>query len=46
MSKKRFEAQQLEIIYLEATDVLTTSTDAFDGEWVPIGSGNNDDLLM
>ena len=46
MSKKRFEAPQLEIIYLEPTDVLTTSTGAFDGEWVPIEFGNNDDFLM
>lgn len=41
MNKKRFEAPIAEVIYLNATDVLTASTDPFDGEWVTIG-GNND----
>ena len=32
MSKKKFEAPIAEIIYLDAGDILTTSTGAFDGE--------------
>ena len=46
MSKKRFVAPKLEIIHLEPTDVLTTSSGSFDGEWVPIEFSNNDDFLM
>ncbi len=41
MSKKKFEAPKAEIFYIEATDVLTTSTDSFDGAWVPIGASDN-----
>ncbi|MBR2466565.1 MAG: hypothetical protein IKB38_06520 [Clostridia bacterium] len=37
MSKKKFESPKVEIIRLDATDILTSSTDPFDGEWVPIG---------
>ena len=37
MSKKKFKAPIAEIIYNEAADVLTASTDAFEGAWVPIG---------
>lgn len=43
MSKKKFEAPKLEIIQLEAADILTTSADAFDGEWVPIGASDNEE---
>ena len=37
MNKTVFEAPITEIIDIEATDILTASTDPFDGEWVPIG---------
>ena len=37
MSKKKFEVPVAEIIHLISADILTTSTDPFDGEWVPIG---------
>ena len=46
MSKKKFVAPIAEIIYLSPTDVLTTSTGAFDGEWVPLDFSNNDDALI
>ena len=42
MSKKKFEAPVAEIIHLSSADILTTSTDPFDGEWVPIGGNSNE----
>ena len=49
MSKKKFEAPIAEIIYLDAGDILTTSADPFDGEYVPIGGRSvdeNNDFLI
>lgn len=37
MRKKKFEAPIAEIIYFDESDILTASTDSFEGEWVPIG---------
>ena len=37
MRKKKFEAPIAEIVYIEVADVLTTSSESFDGEWVTIG---------
>lgn len=42
MSKKKFEAPIAEIIHLSSADILTTSTDPFDGEWVPIGGSDEE----
>ena len=42
MRKKNFEAPIAEIIYLSSADIITTSTESFDGEWVPIGGNSND----
>ena len=38
MNKKKFEIPTAEITYFEAVDILTSSTEAFDGEWVSIGN--------
>ena len=46
MSKKKFEAPIAEIIHLSSADILTTSTDPFDGEWVPIGRSIEDDIVF
>ena len=45
MSKK-FEAPIAKIVYSEASDVLTASTAAFDGVWVPIGRSIEDDIVF
>lgn len=37
MKKANYVEPKMDIITLQITDILTTSTDAFDGEWVPIG---------
>lgn len=47
MRKLKYAAPELNIVALEAADIITTSTDAFEGEWVPIGGGSiEDDLLF
>ncbi len=47
MSKAKYVEPTMEIIQLETVDIITTSTDAFEGEWVPIGGGSiEDDLLF
>lgn len=43
MSKKIFESPKMEIIRLHTADIITTSTNAFDGEWVPIGASDNEE---
>ena len=43
MSKKKFEAPKMEIIRLFTEDILTSSTDPFDGIWVPIGRQSDSD---
>ena len=40
MSKKKFESPKMEIVRFHTEDILTTSTEAFDGEWVPIGGSD------
>ena len=34
---KTYEEPIVDIIILNSADILTSSTDAFDGVWVPIG---------
>jgi len=48
MSKKKFESPKMEFIRFHAEDILTTSTDPFDGIWVPIGKSitDTDDIPM
>ena len=46
MSKKKFEAPTAEIIFLSSADIITTSTESFDGEWVPIGRSIEDDIVF
>lgn len=49
MSKKKFETPTMEIIRLHTADIVTTSADPFDGEYVPIGGRNvdeNNDFLI
>ena len=41
MSKKKFKTPTMEIIQLHTANILTASTDAFDGEYVPIGGRSN-----
>ena len=43
MSKKKFESPKMEIVRFHTEDILTTSTEAFDGEWVPIGASDNEE---
>lgn len=45
MSKEKYVEPKMEIIKFEAADILTTSTEAFEGEWVPIG-GTPDDYVF
>ena len=45
MSKKKFEAPIVEVVYIEAADILQASAEPFDGEWAPIGGSKNDDLI-
>ena len=37
MPKKEYLTPALEVIAVDAPDVITSSTDPFDGVWVPIG---------
>ncbi len=47
MRKLKYAAPELTIVAFEAADIITTSTDAFEGEWVPIGGRSiEDDLLF
>lgn len=43
MSKKKFESPKLEIVRFHTEDILTTSTESFDGEWVPISPTDNEE---
>ena len=38
MMKRKYDAPEMSAINLQATDVITTSTGAFDGEWVTLGA--------
>ena len=40
MRKEKYEEPVMDIIVFESADVITTSTDPFDGEWVPIGGSD------
>ena len=43
MSKKKFETPIVEIVCIRSADIMTASTDAFDGVWVPIGGNKIND---
>ena len=43
MSKKKYEAPEMDIIKFQMTDIITASTEEFNGEWVPIGEKNSND---
>lgn len=42
MSKEKYVEPVMNIIVLETADIITTSTDPFDGEWVPIGGSDEE----
>ncbi|MBQ7826694.1 MAG: hypothetical protein IJ386_00330 [Clostridia bacterium] len=49
MSKSKYVEPELNIIAFEAADIVTTSADPFDGEYVPIGGRSvdeNNDFLI
>ena len=46
MRKLKYTVPELTIVAFEAADIITTSTDAFDGEWVPIGDGTPDEYVF
>ena len=37
MNKVKYEEPKMEIVISQTADIITTSTESFDGEWVPIG---------
>ena len=41
MNKAKYATPEWKIVAFEAADIITTSTEAFDGEWVPIGKSSN-----
>jgi len=45
MRKKMYAEPEVSIIALDSVDIITTSAEPFDGEWVPIGGSQNDDLI-
>jgi hypothetical protein len=45
MNKTKYVEPKMEIIRLHTEDILTTSTEAFDGVWVPIGAATEDDIV-
>ena len=45
MNKTKYVEPKMEIIRLHTEDILTTSTEAFDGVWVPIGGSTEDDIV-
>ena len=44
MSKRKYKELTLEVIDVHEKDVIATSTDVFDGEWVTINSTDNEKL--
>lgn len=47
MSKQKYAEPKADMIVLQIEDVLTASTNSFDGAWVtPTGDGENDDSLI
>ena len=44
--KTEVRSPRTEIVAFEAADIITTSTGAFDGEWVPIGDGTPDEYVF
>ena len=46
MRKLKYAVPKLTIVAFEAADIITTSTESFDGEWVPIGRSIEDDIVF
>ena len=46
MRKLKYAVPELTIVAFEAADIITTSTGAFDVEWVPIGDGTPDEYVF
>lgn len=46
MRKEKYEEPKMDIFKFETADIITTSTGAFDGEWVPIGGGAADEEVF
>ena len=44
MTRKNYEAPEMNIVKFQTTDIITTSTGEFDGEWVPIGGSDEEEL--
>ena len=46
MSKeKKYIEPKIEVIKFATADIITTSTGAFDGEWVPIGGESDEEVF-
>ena len=37
MSKATYVEPKMDVIVIQTADIITASTDSFNGEWVPIG---------
>lgn len=49
MSKQTYEEPKMKVITFQTADIITTSTESFDGEWIPISPTDiegNDDFLI
>ena len=44
MTRKNYEAPEMNIVKFQTTDIITASTGEFDGEWVPIGGSDEEEL--
>ena len=45
MSKEKYIEPKIEVIKFATADIITTSTGAFDGEWVPIGGESDEEVF-
>ena len=43
MNKIKYEEPKMEMIVFQTADIITTSTESFDGEWVPIGGNTKEE---
>ena len=46
MSKEKYIEPKIEVIKFATADIITTSTGAFDGEWVPIGGESDEEVFL
>ena len=44
--KRQYTAPEINVIIFQSADIITTSTEAFDGEWVPLGGRTSEDELL